>query len=329
MLIMTLFLAGLGATSTYAWFTANKTITVDSIQVNVETQGGIQISSDALVWKSMIDLSDLRTPTQYAGHTNQLPGTLEAVSSGLVVDTTGKMEMFYGVVDTTGVHMLTATKETEVQGNTGKFVAFDVFIKSDSDSTLYLTPNSGVTTTGSDTGIKNSTRIAFVETGHDADLNKTPAQYQALNNGNTSTVYLWEPNYDVHTQAASNHALGVYKLTVPLTGGTAVSYSGVKAKIELADNVKVGLDTAGQTHAGVYPSFFNAIALPPTHYYKTTADWTGNEASDAIQVFEAKKGVTKMRWYMWVEGQDIDCENAASGGVAIYNVQLTSEAPTP
>lgn len=33
--------------STYAWFTANKTVTIESINVNVATSSGLQISTDA------------------------------------------------------------------------------------------------------------------------------------------------------------------------------------------------------------------------------------------------------------------------------------------
>ena len=29
---------------------------------------------------------------------------------------------------------------------------------------------------------------------------------------------------------------------------------------------------------------------------------------------------------MWVEGQDVDCENTASGGNIIYSLQITTES---
>ncbi|NLA32346.1 MAG: hypothetical protein GX864_00140 [Mollicutes bacterium] len=327
LLVMTLFLMGLGATSTYAWFTANKTITVNPIQVNVETQGGIQISVDARTWKSQIGPTDLNNAAAYyTDHTNQIPATLEAVSSGLAVDTSGRLEMFYGVVDTTGTdHILTATRDIEVRGTTGRFVAFDVFIKADSTSQLYLTTNSGVSVPAdqpNDTGIKNATRVAFVETGFSANLGLAHTAYQALNNGTGSTVYLWEPNYDVHTATAIAHADSVYGLTIPATGGAVVPYSGVKAAILSTDNVNAAV-LGTTTHATAYPSFFNAIS--PT--YSTPLAFTGG--STPQQVFTVQEGVTKMRWYMWIEGQDVDCENSASGGYAVFNVQLTSEGPTP
>ena len=49
--------------------------------------------------------------------------------------------------------------------------------------------------------------------------------------------------------------------------------------------------------------------------------WSTNKAA-----FTLKAGITKMRVYMWVEGQDVDCENTASGGNIIYSLQITTEA---
>ena len=47
------------STSTYAWFTANKTVTIESINVNVATSSGLQISTDAKNWKSVITNTDI------------------------------------------------------------------------------------------------------------------------------------------------------------------------------------------------------------------------------------------------------------------------------
>ena len=41
-------------TSTYAWFTANRTVTIEDINVQVETSGGLQISTDGVNWKTSI-----------------------------------------------------------------------------------------------------------------------------------------------------------------------------------------------------------------------------------------------------------------------------------
>ena len=41
------------------------------------------------------------------------------------------------------------------------------------------------------------------------------------------------------------------------------------------------------------------------------------------QIFTLQPGVTKYRVYMWVEGQDVDCENNASNAFLTYNIGLS------
>ena len=57
--IMVLFTGIILTASTYAWFTANRTVTVSSIDVNVSTSTGLQISTDATSWKSLITNDDI------------------------------------------------------------------------------------------------------------------------------------------------------------------------------------------------------------------------------------------------------------------------------
>ena len=47
------------STSTYAWFTSNYTVSVQPLDVQVSSGSGIQISTDAVNWKSMITLADI------------------------------------------------------------------------------------------------------------------------------------------------------------------------------------------------------------------------------------------------------------------------------
>ena len=41
------------------------------------------------------------------------------------------------------------------------------------------------------------------------------------------------------------------------------------------------------------------------------------------KIFALTAGITKVRVYMWIEGQDVDCENTASGTDISYNLQFT------
>src|SRR5574344_377154 len=115
-LILLLFLTiVMFSTATYAWFTANQTVTISTLNVHVEASNGLQISSDAATWKTVLTNADITTG--YTGHTNQVPTTLSAVSTDGTVDSTAAtLNMYHGVVGsnaTTGEYNLTATKETE------------------------------------------------------------------------------------------------------------------------------------------------------------------------------------------------------------------------
>ena len=52
--------------------------------------------------------------------------------------------------------------------------------------------------------------------------------------------------------------------------------------------------------------------------YATRKDFTDN-----VQVFSLQSGITKVRIYMWIEGQDVDCENNASYDDILFDLQLT------
>ncbi len=320
LLIALFFTTVMFTTTTYAWFTANKTVTVNSLTVNVAAQNGIQISADGTNWKSIVQTDDLKGvhASTYTSSVNQIPESMEPVSTAGVIDADGHMEMFYGTVgsNASGQYILTATKETDTEGSTGRYVVFDLFFKVDAATDIYLTTNSGVKTTDTeDTGIKNASRIGFVVLGNTA-AGSSIETIQGLNAGATANKYIWEPNYDVHTAAAVAHARDVYTETTTQTGASALSYSGVKAPIADTDGVLLNVSGATQ-YTTRNAAFFDTV----TPAYKTIAGF-----SEKPQIFSLATGVTKVRIYMWIEGQDVDCENNASGGNITYDLQITTEA---
>ena len=329
-------------TATYAWFTANQRVSVSPIDVNVSTSSGIQISADGSNWKSVLTNADLTGASgTYSAAVNQLPNTLEPVSTAGTMTTGGKMEMFLGHVqanESTGDFILSAAQSVETNsagGNsTGKFVAFDIFLKNEQNETLYLTPNSKVEFRNSDTGIKNATRIAFITLGHTTTAD-TVANIQALNTGTSSTVKIWEPNYDVHTADGVANAISPYGITTLNEGANNawVPYSGVKANLAVSENVK-----REQATQALNPTYFSSFAYDAsanpaqtiaydtagqnsTNYFITKEGYTTSQLLTAENGLTA--GITKMRIYMWVEGQDVDCENNASGGDIRFSLQFS------
>ena len=323
------------AVSTYAWFTSNTAVSVEQLEVNVSTVNGLQISADAVNWKAKVlktDLEGANTGSVYAAK-NYLPDTLDNVSSAGAA-TGGYLDIFHGVVSPNddGTYGLVASKVDETHRTTGcngdsecavvpqncasctpvYFVAFDLFFKTDKATGVKIVAaNSGVKPKvgETDTGIKNTTRVAFVKQGN-VGLDGTSAQAQALQQGDlaagNSNIIIWEPNYDVHTQAGVENALSNYNIVTTLSGGSVLAYKGVKAEIPSSAGVKINTTGSATTY------FANVTPTITTTYGFTTDQHFDNLAA----------GVTKYRVYWWVEGQDVDTENGATGKQMTLNLSF-------
>ena len=327
-LLFLMLLVGTGAmlsTATYAWFTANKVVSINNINVQVEAQNGIQISTNGTTWKAAVTNADILSG--YAGSVNQLPLVLEPVSTAGNINSDGQLEMFYGDVKSSGdsFYLTTSLEEDEAETvtdsedpdyrKTGKYLAFDVFFKVNADTQVYLTTSSGITSNNldsTDAPIKNATRVAFVTLGNTTD-GDTLSNIQGLNAGTSSDLLIWEPNYNVHTTAAINHAKDTYGLTIT-ADNAKLAYDGVKAEITEDDDVKVG-----DANATNYADFFGAVTTD-------IATKEGTGFSTYQELFTLNKGITKVRIYVWVEGQDVDCENNASGGALNINLQISTNS---
>jgi len=312
LIMILLLLSTLGA-ATYAWFTANRTVTVDSIDVNVSTSKGLQISTDATNWKTIVTNNDITT-ANWTNCTNQLPqgeNTIVPVSTiGTVTASTGYMEMWRGTVEadkTSGKNYLVTERSTESRGTEGDFVVFDLFFQSSEAQTVYLTSESSVVASGTDKGIQNAARVAFIKEGS-VEYGSTAEQAQAIKGEESKLI--WEPNYDVHTASGVANALNVYGITVGQTGGSQLTYRGVKGAIAKDNHVELN-QSPDAYFDDISPEGSVVAGIPSTSY---------------INAFTVAEGITKVRIYMWIEGQDVDCEDHASGSALTYNLQFSIDS---
>ena len=335
-LILLLFLTiVLLSTSTYAWFTANRSVSIEAINVQIAASSGLQISTDAAAWKTLITNTDITGG--YAGHKNQLPGELAPVSTAGTV-TSGYLKFFKGVVEgdvnNGGAMSLTATAiDGETAGTTGDYIAFDVFLKVDDaeGADIFLTKGSGVTVTAGedDKGLQYASRYAFVKEGNVASTNASGALN--LTGGNSAIIV--EPNHDAHTATGVSNASTYYNqtTTAATSGVAAVPYKGVKAAISspiILQNTNPG-GTASDTYFADIPTLYrtNVAYSNASSTYEAYKGSTKEE--HLLNAFHLDTGVTKMRIYMWVEGQDVDCENAASGAFLTYKLGFTLDDDKP
>lgn len=304
--------------SSYAWFTTNRLVRVDLLNVNVRAQGGIEISVDGTNWKSSVSVDDIITASDtYPTNTNQIPQTLEAVSTVGKIEN-GKITMYHGnaVNNATGNYVLETTRSIEVasagENSTGKFITFDLFLKTNNNTQLYLTPESNATYGGDKSvGIENAVRFAFIEEG--TTFTGAPlGTIQSMTTSDQSKVHIWEPNYDTHTDAGVANAKDVYGITTTAANGALVPYAGIKGAITKAEDILLGEATQEK-----HEDKFTTVTPGKT----STAAFPAN-----IELMTLNKGITKVRIYMWVEGQDVDCENNASGGNINFDLKISTNA---
>lgn len=345
-LLLVLSLSVLTLTS-YAWFTANKVVDVTDLEVQVRAVNGLEISSDAENWGVRLTKEDL--VGGYLGDSNQLPDILGAVSTTGTISN-NLLDMYVGSVETScpdgsttcedPTYRLTTNTVSEAKcydsigavendGTVDKcngkvYMAFDIFLKVDQDSELFLTNNANVINTSTyDMGIKNSTRVAFVVQGNvpydqyrdgiandNGTTTEGPVAARNLANATAADVYIWEPNYDSHTKSGADAAYRYYGITTA-DGSSRLAYEGVKANISSSSTDFV---TLTETNSNVWPAYFAAT----TPAIATTTSHTGSTTKIVL-----KAGVTKVRVYFWVEGQDVDAENDATGSDMKLNLEFT------
>ncbi len=348
------------STATYAWFTSNRKVSVEEIQVDVAATGGLEISVDARNWGIRVSKENLLNAV-WDGDTvvpnNQMPGTLANVSSFGNV-TNGRLDVFLGRTatnDDASMEYLSLNKESENDGsclgNTGSsrcpddihFVAFDIFLKLDSDGQehpdgvpIYLTRNS-IVDESSPRGLRNGTRVAFITEGYVSlddyyaeDYNYAniqEAQLASTTDGFANDkVFLWEPNSDVHTASAIDHAKKYYNIEVLGTGESAQAYQGA---VGACTNIPLDYwnSTAGRDLTGIkigendvsnWNECFKAVTVDKSTKLHDAS--TKLRTDGAFEVLRIQPGVTKVRVYFWIEGNDIDTENMASASDSILNL---------
>lgn len=343
LLIVAVILIG----STYAWFISNNTATVSTINVKIETVEGVQISSNGVDWKFELVNADLTEATNLGSYAskaaNQLPTILKPVSTGGKILPTGFQEMYLGTIKSNGAgnSILTSSVETgEAQRKGGNYVAFDIFLKLDATSpkTLFLSPGSGVTwdeaTAKADTSengayqerkyLEYASRVAFVVQGN-VPAGTSDELVQGINYNNYSSTrgyYVWEPNYDKHIDTDTVKSATIAKNVMGFTD----------AELAQAPNPICGVKgTINESANKLLNTCAPSVNSDDTNFKSYSADmWTEEGFStkkvigqgNGTQAYTLNPGVTKIRIYMWIEGQDPDCITQASGTYLNFDLKF-------
>ena len=257
----------------YAWFTMGNTGSVNEIDVKVGAADGMQLSVDASSWKSEITVDELKGIT-----TNQMLEGVEIMpvsTDGSV--TNGALSFFEGQLTSKGDAVLGLS-------TTSHYMMFDLYVKVDNKYPLQLA--SGSTVTGvSAKPVHYATRVAFVDLG--CDETNDPDTSKGLDGDGVESSFIWEPNADIHTDAAQNQ----YKVSANQKIASYNAISGITGESPVAN--------------GFYATTTKSIS--------SNLQTSVNGFDGAKDILQLEAGTNKVRVYIWVEGQDVDCLNDVSG----------------
>lgn len=299
------------------------------------------------------------TKNAYQGHHNISPSEMLPVSTlGLVGSTDTDLKMLRGnVTNSKELSKIVETKENIESATDSQFpgyFAFDIFLKNNSkqssgDDILQLNYDSSLEIMDDSktaTGLQNTARIAFCKYAGTSEVDASQADILKETAGvgvgapkaYISDVAIWEPNADDHVDY-------IVKNNNKITWST--SDASAYATKTLDDGTR-GFDTttkmptyalktsaAGQTINDIYMWNETEANLARQYTLQTTktstTDYTIKEgvqnlvkATDGTTAFGiAPNKITRIRVYLWLEGQDVDCINYAShGGGVKVNIGL-------
>lgn len=262
---------------------------------------------------------------------------------------------------TGGYRLLSEVLDNTTDGEADGYVVFDLFVKNlsgekyyatndeDNEEAIYMTLESNVSVGASgvkNTGIENSVRVAFAQIGR-VQSNASTSVIQGITCSDDSvnkvtgicrTARIWEPNDTKHI----DNAISWYNNSCKKRTA-ATTYSGECTTItdgEFYETYAVAntiteneeddaRDYEIDVYDGVYNSFNTSVGTEKYLYnVKTLTDSDKVKTGYSRPTFMtlAPNSITKVRVYIYIEGQDVDNYDFASLGKAIQvNFGFTKE----
>ena len=335
--------------STYAWFSTQRNVSITNLNGTVEVAEGLEISLDAENWSNGLVLGDEEGQLDiiddaYEGNHNIKPTEMLPVSTlGLAGSNRTDLLMLRGTLNNS-IQLNNIQEMDEEETNSEMttypgYFAFDVFLKNSSrqdelDDTLQLNYDSSLEimeTEKSTTGLQNTARVAFAKYAGTSDTMADAATILKETAGigvGGSPVYItdvaiWEPN-------SNDHVDYVVQNNNKVTGVGA----NFNATTQM-DTYALTDSSEGQSIADIYKWDGSERYLQKQNVLQTTKTSTEDysiaegvqnlvSTSDGTTDFGiAPNKICRLRIYVWLEGQDVDCINYAShGGGVKVNIGL-------
>lgn len=343
----------LGVT-TYAWFSTNLNVRIETFRMGVKKNTGLTISLDGITFDNYIVVSsDIlidELKNTYPDNTSQWAenGLVPVSSPGVLSNRNSEFFDIYvsgdGVrygknkfITPNGyVSVSKVTNEAEQRRKYNQYIAFDVFFKNESDSpmpdNLYLETGTEIKLATDDEdfieltdeqktemiGLYNSTRIGITRIDDTPLTTWENHQYttiQHLSCHNECFSIIYDPVSRFHTQKTIDEVKNDPFYINNLTDDmTYPTYA-------FRSGGKVYLDES------VYGTrYLRELGKnPDDNMFILQNVRTENDLGESL--FEVPSGVTKTRLYIWIEGQDIDSIATDSKG-ALLDVSINFSKDT-
>ena len=355
MILLIAFTAILLIVSTYAWFTTQKDVSISNLKGTVEVAESLEISLDAVNWTQEINLDETHIQEDaYSGNNNLIPTELLPVSSTGETGST-VLPMYKGTANDTKLTEIAACDEaddslTSTAVKYPSYFAFDLFVRNATKDTatgtmdtLKLNSNSSVWvldgsytnpltnksyTGNAEAGLQNTARVGFALYGTTIGATSSSSDILSTLNATSNTiskVSIWEPNAAAHVDyiVQNNNLVTGYAAAANFTATSQFNTFGLKAAAVTSGSIDDVYKWDNTTDLAEVKTVQTTTETATSPYIKegvTTLKTA--EATPAEFQIEANK-VSKMRVYVWIEGQDVDCINWASyGGGLEVNIGL-------
>ena len=345
--------------STYAWFTANRVVTINGITARVTVAEGLQISLDGEHWSNSITasaevLAALGTASKSGEqdipvNTWQWPSELKPVSSDGTLDS-GIPVFKDGAISTDGRQLasiaavtpnysatVTGSGATTAKGE--KLIIFDVYLRNTSGQsgtdTFQLGTGSSVAITalqesGSNvgvqgTGLEFSSRVGVLLYGNTVSTS-AQSQYDICNLGVGSSKFtIWEPNY-------ASHIADTDSMDSRINGSTDPYLTYAVKRTQSSSTITDVTDNTDTTNLAVVKTTYTTVGTTTQDIdlldVNTGTVAEGATVTGATALTLPRNAVSKAKIYIWLEGQDPDCNDYASAGGGLdFVLKFTKPAP--
>ena len=287
--------------STFAWFSMARQVGVKEMELTVTSPEGVQISANTANWTTQISIDDLNPAEGATGrfqadkdHTNYFPKLLRPSSSRM--NTVQSLPVFFeGSVSEDGI--LTTVQKTDA---TGGYIAFDVYLKVSEPQTIYWDDTKVTMVENGNEEVLYSTRVALIPCGTSED----PAVAKKIITCPQGSAQMYEP-------------AGYKHLAELISAKKATDDTYVETKyINVAIPATEKLNVANTDY----------VTSDNKYAFGSNAGVKANEKDKSEMKFSVTKGITRVRAYLWIEGNDIDCLQSVGGAQLKFALNFSLDA---